>query len=571
MQKRGQVAQQAVGGELEGIERRGSRGGAACPRRRRCPRGRPSSAVCGRTRPRGSAPSSPRRARPGRRASADRAWRSAKGKERSWLPEERQRQVGVAADRVDRAVAGGDSGQRGLHLANRHLVAPVGPLEVVAAGVGEADLAADIADDGIGEAARPGAAARPAPRRSWRRRRRGARPRRARRRRSGRRSCRPAEGRGRGRRRRRGRGRRSRRSSRRRRRSAAAARAGSRGRERWRPWRRSPPPRRRRRRSGRRWRLAQVLALPGWGDGPPGSALPRPARARRRRRDQRPEDERIADVRVDDQGGAEPEDDFDGDHGRTPAAPGRGRGSGRRPRPRSRGRRPARASRGGELGAGAARRRGARPSAAASAAGSSGATRRAAPSRGDLGEAADGAQDQRLAEGEAGVEDAGVLGVAVGQDDRSARRKIAGISASSTKRVRKRTRPGASRGEARAAAPRSMRGLPTIQSSAPSQARGRRAAGCRGPCRGAAGRRRGSPGPRRPRARPGSGRSSGRVGQVVEGAVGDHPHPLRLEAHLLAQARGRPCSEWAMTASIAAEERGGRLPAGAREGRGGRM
>ena len=62
-----------------------------------------------------------------------------------------ERQVGVAADRVDRAVAGGDAGQRGLHLPHRHLVAPVGALEVVAGGVEEADLAADVADAAVGE------------------------------------------------------------------------------------------------------------------------------------------------------------------------------------------------------------------------------------------------------------------------------------------------------------------------------------------------------------------------------------------------------------------------------------
>ena len=63
----------------------------------------------------------------------------------------RQRDVGVAPDRVDRAVAGGDAGQRRLHLPHRHLVAPVGALEVVALPVREADLAADIADGRVAE------------------------------------------------------------------------------------------------------------------------------------------------------------------------------------------------------------------------------------------------------------------------------------------------------------------------------------------------------------------------------------------------------------------------------------
>ncbi len=62
-----------------------------------------------------------------------------------------ERDVGVAADRVDGAVAGGDAGQRRLHLPHRHLVAPVGALEVAAAGVEEADLAADVADPRVGE------------------------------------------------------------------------------------------------------------------------------------------------------------------------------------------------------------------------------------------------------------------------------------------------------------------------------------------------------------------------------------------------------------------------------------
>ena len=75
----------------------------------------------------------------------------AKGNERSWLPEAERRDVGVAADRVDAAVAGGHPGERRLHLPHRHLVAPVGALEVAALGVGEADLAADVADLGVGE------------------------------------------------------------------------------------------------------------------------------------------------------------------------------------------------------------------------------------------------------------------------------------------------------------------------------------------------------------------------------------------------------------------------------------
>ena len=57
-----------------------------------------------------------------------------------------ERQVGVGAHRVDRAVAGRDPGQAGLQLAHLHLVAPVGALEVVAVLIEEAHLAAGVAD-----------------------------------------------------------------------------------------------------------------------------------------------------------------------------------------------------------------------------------------------------------------------------------------------------------------------------------------------------------------------------------------------------------------------------------------
>ena len=145
-------------------------------------------------------------------------------------------------------------------------------------------------------------------------------------------------------------------------------------------------------------------------------------------------------------------------------------GLARRPRPRSRGRRrrgaaAAASSRAGGLVAdqlleGRGQRRG-----------SSGGTRRAAPVRGDLGEAADGAQHHRLAEGEAGVEDAGVLGVAVGEDDEVGaaedRRDLgvldeAGDEADAARAPRRRAARSGST---------SIRGLPTIQSSAPSTRR----------------------------------------------------------------------------------------------------
>ncbi len=62
-------------------------------------------------------------------------------------------------------------------------------------------------------------------------------------------------------------------------------------------------------------------------------------------------------------------------------------------------------------------------------------------------------------------------------------------------------------------------------------------AGCRAPCRGGAGRRRGSPGPRARRARAAAA-SRLEPGQVVEGAVMDHADPRRVEPDLGPQALG---------------------------------
>ena len=67
-------------------------------------------------------------------------------------PRRGEEPVGGAADRVDRAVAGGDPAEPGLEVADRGLVAPVEPLFVVAPGVpGERDPPAGVADVGIGE------------------------------------------------------------------------------------------------------------------------------------------------------------------------------------------------------------------------------------------------------------------------------------------------------------------------------------------------------------------------------------------------------------------------------------
>ena len=107
-------------------------------------------------------------------------------------------------------------------------------------------------------------------------------------------------------------------------------------------------------------------------------------------------------------------------------------------------------------------------SAAASAAVSPAATRRAAPVVGDLGEAADVAEHQRLAEGEAGVEDARVLGVAVGEGE-----DVGGAEDRRDLGVLDEAGEEADAGAGAAAASScsgstDIRGLPTIHSSAPS-------------------------------------------------------------------------------------------------------
>ena len=62
--------------------------------------------------------------------------------------------VGVPAHGVDRAVAGGDRGTRGLLGSHPDLVPPVEALEVLAVRALEAELAADVPDLGVGEVAR---------------------------------------------------------------------------------------------------------------------------------------------------------------------------------------------------------------------------------------------------------------------------------------------------------------------------------------------------------------------------------------------------------------------------------
>ena len=173
-----------------------------------------------------------------------------------------------------------------------------------------------------------------------------------------------------------------------------------------------------------------------------------------------------------------------------PRACGRARGGARRSRPRStarprrRGRRSASALAGGGVGEqrgerGVERRRVA------------GRDELGGAGRGDLGEAADVAQQQRLAERQRGEQHARLVDLAVGQHDE--------VGAAEERRAARRRRRSAAR-SARPAARRarsgatSIRGIPTIHSSAPSMPAPGLAAARRSPCRGAAGRRTARPG-----------------------------------------------------------------------------
>ncbi len=165
--------------------------------------------------------------------------------------------VGLGADRVDRAVARRHRRERRLLRAQPQLVAPVDALLVGAAVGDEAHLAARVADLRVGERARRAARARPAPSSRWRPRTPAARRAAARTAASWARTLPP-------------RGSSSTWSApAARARSAVrsapglgaavdgddhleARRAASRARARWRPWPRSPPPRGRRRRSATR-------------------------------------------------------------------------------------------------------------------------------------------------------------------------------------------------------------------------------------------------------------------------------------------------------------------------------
>ena len=139
------------------------------------------------------------------------------------------------------------------------------------------------------------------------------------------------------------------------------------------------------------------------------------------------------------------------------------------------------------------------------------------------------AGDDRLAEGERGVEDARLLGVAVRQGDEvgAARRSRA---------ARRRGRSGeTSRTRAPSAAARRSRspmstpsGRPTIHSSAPSTSRNA-SSSTSTPLYGRIRPKHRTTGPSEPCSSDGQRGGLGQAGQVVEGAVRDHVHPRRLD------------------------------------------
>ena len=135
VEERRRVAQRAVRVDLERVQRPVAARREHPVARARCPTARSSSAACGRTRPRSSAPCAPRRPRRARRRARQPRFVSSNGNERSWLRDASRTMIGVAAHRVDRAVSGRDAAELRLELAHRHLVAPVGALLVRAVAV----------------------------------------------------------------------------------------------------------------------------------------------------------------------------------------------------------------------------------------------------------------------------------------------------------------------------------------------------------------------------------------------------------------------------------------------------
>ena len=195
--------------------------------------------------------------------------------------------------------------------------------------------------------------------------------------------------------------------------------------------------------------------------------------------------------------------------------------------------------------------------------------------RRDLGEAADVAHHDRLAEREGRVQDARLLGVAVRQDDE--------VGAAEVRRelgVVDEARARSARGPARAAA--SSRSASSGHAEGParrSRARRPRPSGTpraarRRPCRGGSGRRRGSPGPSTAASSRRQRRLVRQAGQVVEGAVGDDADALRGRRPASSRAararaprgrRPRPCGR--VRGAGRAQRRRSSPPRGARRGR----
>ena len=128
----------------------------------------------------------------------------------------------------------------------------------------------------------------------------------------------------------------------------------------------------------------------------------------------------------------------------------------------------------------------------------------------------------------------------------SARRKSAPSSSPSpTKRGTKRTPGGAG---ARSGA-MSIRGMPTIHSSAPVDARATPRAARRCPCRGAAGRSTAPPARSVSHSARRSGCSRAASARCAKHAVGDHVHALGRRRRAPRSGARAPCSEWTTTAS----------------------
>ena len=155
----------------------------------------------------------------------------------------------------------------------------------------------------------------------------------------------------------------------------------------------------------------------------------------------------------------------------TRRAPRRAPGSARRRASQEYGPAAAASRGGGEALARSGRRRAARPARSASASGSPGGTSAPGAVRRDLGEAADVAHHDRLAERERRVQDARLLGVAVREHDEVGAAEVRGQLAVGDEAGHEAHRPGARAASSRSGPATSRAGRPTTQSSAPSTER----------------------------------------------------------------------------------------------------